>query len=290
MRIGVLSRNKDYWTTRKIIKAGRFRGHESEFIRTGDVQLRVNDVYFDAFYGAKSFRETDVVIPRVGRSLTDFGILLLNHLTLMGVPTTLSAAALSTARNKFATMQRLRGAGLRTPESFLVASKIKAGDVIERTPPPLVLKLLSGTQGVGVMRVEKASDVGPIIDTLVELKQLILIQSYIPNPGEDVRMFVVGDEVVGAMVRKASPNEWRSNIHLGGRGIPYKATREEVEMAIRAAGATGVEIAGIDMIMSKEGPYLIEVNASPGFKGLMKATDIDVPGKIIEYAVGKAKR
>jgi ribosomal protein S6--L-glutamate ligase len=290
LRIGVLSRSVDYWTTRKIIKAGRYRGHETEFYRTGDVQLRVDDVYFDAFHGSKSFRETDVVIPRIGRSLTDFGILLLNHLALMNVPTTLSAPGLSTARNKFATMQRLRAAGLRIPESFLVASKIKAGDVIVQSPPPLILKLLSGTQGVGVMKVEKVSDVGPIIDTLVELKQLILIQSYIPNPGEDIRMFVVGDEVVGAMVRKASPNEWRSNIHLGGKGIPYQSTETEAEMAVAAAKATGVEIAGIDMIMSKDGPYLIEVNASPGFKGLMKATDIDVPGKIIEYAVNKAKR
>lgn len=290
MRIGVLSRNMEYWTTKKIIKAGRFKGHETEFYRTGDVQLRVADVYFDAFHGAKSFRETDVVIPRIGRSLTDFGVLLLNHLELMGVPTTLSAPGLSTARNKFATMQKLRAAGLRIPESFLVASKIKAGDVIEQSPPPLILKLLSGTQGVGVMKVEKVSDVGPIIDTLVELKQLILIQSYVPNPGEDLRMFVVGDEVVGAMVRKASPNEWRSNIHLGGVGVLYQNTEAEGEMAVRAAKAVGLEIAGVDMIMSKDGPYLIEVNASPGFKGLMKATDVDVPGKIIDYAVGKARK
>jgi ribosomal protein S6--L-glutamate ligase len=290
LRIGVLSRNMDYWTTRKIIKAGRVMGHDTEFYKTGDVQLRVDDAYFDAFHGSKSFRETDVVIPRIGRSLTDFGVLLLNHLSLMGVSTTLAAQGLSTARNKFATMQRLRAAGLRIPESFLVASKIKAGDVIERSPPPLVLKLLSGTQGVGVMKVEKVSDVGPIIDTLVELKQLILIQSFIPNPGEDVRMFVVGEEVVGAMVRKASPNEWRSNIHLGGKGIPYSNSEAEAEMAVKAAKAVGVEIAGIDMILSKDGPYFIEVNASPGFKGLMKAADIDVPGKIIEYAVGKAKK
>jgi len=290
LRIGVLSRNLQYWTTRKIIKAGLIKGHDTEFVRTGDVQLRVDDVYFDAFHGAKSFRKTDVVIPRIGRSLTDFGVLLLNQLALMNVPTTLSAAGLSTARNKFATMQKLRGAGLKIPESFLVASKIKAGDVIEQTPPPLILKLLSGTQGVGVMRVDKVSDVGPIIDTLVELKQLILIQSYIPNPGEDVRMFVVGEEVVGAMIRKAGPLEWRANIHLGGKGVLYRPTAEEGEMAVRGAKSVGVEIAGVDMIMSPDGPYTIEVNASPGFRGLMKATDVDVPGKIIDYAVGKAKR
>jgi ribosomal protein S6--L-glutamate ligase len=280
----------EYWTTKKIIQAGRLMGHKTEFYRTGDVQLRVDDVHFDAFHGARSFRETDVVIPRIGRSLTDFGILLLNHLALMGVPTTLSAAGLATARNKFATMQKLRAAGLRIPESFLVASKIKAGDVIEQTPPPLILKLLSGTQGVGVMKVEKVSDVGPIIDTLVELKQLILIQSYVPNPGEDVRMLVVGGQVVGAMVRKAGPTEWRSNIHLGGRGIPYRNTEAEGEMAVKAAESVGLEIAGVDMIMANDGPYLIEVNASPGFKGLMKATDVDVPGRMIDYAAGKVKK
>jgi ribosomal protein S6--L-glutamate ligase len=117
-----------------------------------------------------------------------------------------------------------------------------------------------------------------------------LIQSYVPNPGEDVRMFVVGNQVVGAMVRKAGPAEWRSNIHLGGRGIPYQNTDTEGDMAVRAAEAVGLEIAGVDMIMAKDGPYLIEVNASPGFKGLMKATDVDVPGKIIEYAVEKARK
>jgi ribosomal protein S6--L-glutamate ligase len=290
MRIGVLSRNTEYWTTRKIIKAGRMKGHETEFVKTSDVQLRVDDVFFDAFQGAKSFRDMDVVIPRIGRSLTDFGVLLLNQLALMDVPTTMTASGLATARNKFATMQKLRAAGLRIPESFLVASKIKAGDVIERTPPPLILKLLTGTQGIGVMKVEKVSDIGPIIDTLVELKQLILIQSYISNPGEDIRMFVVGQEVVGAMVRKAGPTEWRSNIHLGGKGVLYLQSKEEAEMAVKAAAAVGVEIAGVDMIMSKDGPYFIEVNASPGFKGLMKATDVDVPGLIIDYAVEKAKK
>ena len=103
-------------------------------------------------------------------------------------------------------------------------------------------------------------------------------------------MLVVGRQVAGAMVRKAGPTEWRSNIHLGGRGIPYQKTEAEGEMAVRAAEAVGLEIAGVDMIMANDGPYLIEVNASPGFKGLMKATDVDVPGRIIEYAVGKAKK
>lgn len=290
MRVGVLSRNDDYWTTRKIIKAGRFKNHETDFVKTGDVQLKVDGEKFDAYFGSRSFREFDVVVPRIGRSLTDFGVLLLNHLSSMQVPTTLSADGLATARNKFATLQRLLKAGLRIPESFLVASKIKAGDVIETTPPPLILKLLSGTQGVGVMKVEKVSDVGPIIDTLVELKQLILIQSYIPNPGEDVRIFVIGDRVVGAMKRRAAPTEWRSNIHLGGTGFEYRPSGEEAEAGVKAAKAVGVEVAGVDMIISEDGPYVIEVNASPGFKGLMKATDIDVPGEIIDYAVSKARK
>lgn len=134
------------------------------------------------------------------------------------------------------------------------------------------------------------SDVRPIIDALVEPKKLMLIQSFVPNPGEDVRMFVVGEEVAGAMVRKAPPAEWRSNIHLRGRGIPYQNTETEGEMAIWAARAVGLETAGVDMIMAEDGPYFIEVNESPGFNGLMKATDVDVPEKTIEYAERKALR
>jgi ribosomal protein S6--L-glutamate ligase len=151
------------------------------------------------------------------------------------------------------------------------------------------MKLLSGTQGIGVMRVRDAKEAGPIIDTLSELDQMICLQKFLPNPGEDIRVFVIGEEIVGAMKRKAASHEWRSNIHMGGQGIPHKPSKAETETAVRAAEAVGVEIAGVDIISFDEEPYVIEVNASPGFRGLLAATGVNAAHKMAEYALEKAK-
>jgi ribosomal protein S6--L-glutamate ligase len=151
------------------------------------------------------------------------------------------------------------------------------------------MKLLSGTQGVGVMRVRDVKEAGPIIDTLSELDQMICLQRFLPNPGEDIRVFLVGGQVVAAMKRRAPPNEWRSNIHMGGIGIAHEPTTEEVETATKAAEAVAVEIAGVDLITVDNQPYVIEVNASPGFKGLLSATGINAASSIADYAISRAK-
>jgi ribosomal protein S6--L-glutamate ligase len=152
------------------------------------------------------------------------------------------------------------------------------------------MKLLSGTQGIGVMLVRDVKEAGPIIDTLSELDQMICLQKYLPNPGEDIRVFVAGREIVGAMKRKAAAHEWRSNIHIGGHGIAHKLSHSEADTAIKAAEAVGVEIAGVDLILVGTEPYVIEVNASPGFRGLLDATGTNAAEKIAEYALAKAKR
>ena len=142
--------------------------------------------------------------------------MLLKHFELMRIPSTLSIEGLTTARNKYLTLQALYAARVRIPESVLIASRIKTEEPTEYLSPPLVMKLLSGTQGIGVMRVRDVKEAGPIIDTLSELDQMICLQKFLPNPGEDIRVFLVDGEVVAAMKRKAAPNEWRSNIHIGG--------------------------------------------------------------------------
>jgi ribosomal protein S6--L-glutamate ligase len=152
------------------------------------------------------------------------------------------------------------------------------------------MKLLSGTQGIGVMLIRDVKEAGPIIDTLSELDQMICLQKFLPNPGEDIRVFLVGGRVVAAMKRKAPANEWRSNIHMGGLGIAHKPTAQETETAVKAAEAVGVEIAGVDLIDVENKPYVIEVNASPGFRGLLSATGINAGTSIAEYAISKAKR
>lgn len=288
MQIGVISKNREFWATTEIMKALQDKGVEPVYVKTPEIQL-VLGATVDAVYEKKSLRALNSVVPRVGRSLTQLGMMLLKQFELMRIPSTLSIEGLTTARNKYLTLQALHAAGVDIPESVLIASRIKT-EPTEYLSPPLVMKLLSGTQGVGVMRVRDVKEAGPIIDTLSELDQMICLQKFLPNPGEDIRVFLVNGHVVAAMKRQAAPNEWRSNIHMGGRGIPHKPSTSEAEISTKAAKAVGVEIAGVDLITVDEKPYVIEVNASPGFRGLLAATGVNAAASIAEYAISKAKR
>ncbi len=289
MQIGILSKNREFWATTEIINALRHKRVEPVYVKTPEVHLVLNSAV-DAIYEKQSLSRLDAVVPRIGRSLTQLGVMLLKQFELMKIPSTLSIQGLTTARNKYLTLQTLHASGVRIPESVLIASRIKSEEPNEYLSPPLVMKLLSGTQGVGVMRVRDVKEAGPIIDTLSELDQMICLQKFLPNPGEDVRVFLVAGQVVAAMKRRAAPNEWRSNIHMGGVGIAHKLTSQEVEAATKAAEAVEVEIAGVDLIAVDNNPYVIEVNASPGFRGLLEATGINAANSIADYAVSIAKR
>ena len=289
MQIGVLSKNREFWATTEIMKALTEKNVEPIYIKTPEVHL-ILGAKADAVYEKQSLSKLSEVIPRIGRSLTQLGVMLLKHFELMNIPSTLSRDGLVTARNKYLTLQTLHAAGVKIPESILIASRSKSEEPTDYLSPPLVMKLLSGTQGIGVMRVRDAKEAGPIIDTLSELDQMICLQKFLPNPGEDIRIFLTGGEVVAAMKRIAAPNEWRSNIHIGGHGIAHKPSQVETETAVRAARAVGVEVAGVDLISVDNEPYVIEVNASPGFRGLLAATGINAAAAIAEYAVTQAKR
>jgi len=289
MKIGVLSKNREFWATTEIMSALREKGAEPIFVRTPEVHLMLAGPKVDAIYERHSLSRLDSVIPRIGRSLTQLGVMILKQFELMKLPSTLSLNGLLTARNKYLALQALHGAGVKIPESVLIASRNKNEEPSEYLSPPLVMKLLSGTQGIGVMRVGDAKEAGPIIDTLSELDQMICLQKFLPNPGEDIRVFVIDGKIIGAMKRKAAPHEWRSNIHIGGQGIPHKPSVAETETSIKAAEAVGVEIAGVDLISVDEDPYVIEVNASPGFRGLLGATGINAAEEIAKYAIAKSK-
>ena len=288
MQIGVLSKNREFWATTEIMKAIRKKHVTPAYVKTPEIHL-VLDTEVDAIYEKKSLSSLDSVVPRIGRSLTQLGVMLLKQFELMKIPSTLSIQGLTTARNKYLTLQALHASGVRIPESVLIASRNKTEEPTEYLSPPLVMKLLSGTQGVGVMRVRDVKEAGPIIDTLSELDQMICLQKFLPNPGEDIRVFLVDGRVVAAMKRKAAPNEWRSNIHMGGIGMAHKPTTHEAEAATKAAEAVAVEIAGVDLITVDSQPYVIEVNASPGFRGLLSATGINAAHSIADYAISKAK-
>jgi ribosomal protein S6--L-glutamate ligase len=290
MRIGVLSKNQEFWATTEIIRALRDRRIEPVYLHTPQVHLNLDGKKADAVYDGRSLMDLDAAIPRIGRSLTQLGMMILKQFELMAIPSTLSMQGLLTARNKYLTLQALYSVGIRIPESVLIASRRRDQEPTDYLSPPIVMKLLSGTQGIGVMLVRDPKEAGPIIDTLSELDQIICIQKYLQNPGEDIRAFVVGDEIVAAMKRKAAPNEWRSNIHIGGHGTAHNLSEAEADAAIGAAQAVSVEIAGVDLITVDNEPFVIEVNASPGFNGLLDATGINAAQKIAEYAQAKVKK
>jgi ribosomal protein S6--L-glutamate ligase len=227
MKIGVLSRNSEFWATSEIMKALRNKNAEPIYLHTPKIHLTLEDEKVDAVFNKMSLSRLDAVIPRVGRSLTQLGIMLLRQLELMEIPSTLSTFGLMIARNKYLALQTLHAAGVKIPASVLIATRNRSEETMEYMSPPLVMKLLSGTQGVGVMLVRDVKEAGPIIDTLSELQQIICLQKYLPNPGEDIRVFRTGKEVVGAMRRKAAPHEWRSNIHMGGYGIAHKLSERD---------------------------------------------------------------
>ncbi len=271
-----------------ILKAAKAAGHTPVYLRTDQIRLVVGTPS-DAVHDGTSLRGNDVFIPRIGRSMTNFGKMLLRQLEIMGLPATLSDEALIVARNKFLALQALHEAGVPVPRTVLLASRPSPMESKALVPYPAVLKILSGTQGIGVMRVRDQDETASIVDTLNMFGEVVCLQEFIPNPGIDIRAFVVDGEVIASMKRVAPLWEWRANIHLGAKGFPVELDDHSKEIAIRASKSVGLEISGVDMIMSRGEWYVLEVNASPGFRGLLEATGVNAAGPIIEYAVSKAK-
>ncbi len=287
MRIGVLSRNEKYWSTERLLRAIERSGHEAIYLRTHRVRLRLGDG-FTAISQNVSLDTLDVIIPRIGRSLTDLGFVILRHFEIMGIPTTMNSLALLMARNKFLALQAMQESKVKVPRTVLLASRVESDEVLRMLPFPAVLKLLSGSQGMGVLRVKDSLEAASIVDTMQVLGQTMAFQEFIPHPGMDIRALVVGDEVVGSMKRVAALHEWRTNIHLGAKPRSHDLDEAGEEVAIRATKATGLEIAGVDMVYRDEAPYVLEVNACPGFRGLLEATGVDASSHMVEYAVQKA--
>ncbi|MFQ5987062.1 MAG: RimK family alpha-L-glutamate ligase, partial [Thermoplasmata archaeon] len=234
--------------------------------------------------------DLDIVIPRIGRSLTELGYLILKHLATMGVATTMTANALMTARNKFLALQALLKDGVSVPRTIFLGSRLDAEEALRLLPFPAVLKLLTGTQGLGVLRVRDASEAASIVDTLCVLGQTVCIQELIPHPGGDIRIFVVANRAIGSMKRVAALHEWRTNIHLGASPLDFPLDEATELMAVRAARATDLEIAGVDVVSREETSYVLEVNACPGYQGLLKATGVNAAEHMVAYAVEKARR
>ncbi len=286
MKIAILSRKYDLYSTRRLVEAANKHGHQADVIDTLRCYMNITSSKPTIHYKGNELPHYDAVVPRIGASITFYGAAVVRQLEMMNVFCVNDSVAITRARDKLRCLQLLSKKGIGLPITGFAHSLDEIKDLIKMVGgPPLIIKFLEGTQGIGVVLVETSKAARSVIEAFLGLKVNILVQEYIKEAaGVDIRCFVVGGEVVAAMKRQSqSAEEFRSNLHRGGEAISIEITEEERTMAIRAAHIMGLNVAGIDMLRSQRGPLIIEVNASPGIEGIEKATKKDVAGSIIEF-------
>ncbi|HIK43326.1 MAG TPA: 30S ribosomal protein S6--L-glutamate ligase [Leptolyngbyaceae cyanobacterium M65_K2018_010] len=289
-KIVILSRDATLYSTRRLREAGEMRGHEMQVIDHMRCYMNITSHKPKVMYQGKPLEGVDAVIPRIGASHTFYGTAVVRQFEIMGVFTANTSMAISRSRDKLRSLQIMARRGIGLPVTgFAHSTKDIEGVVDIVGGAPLVIKLLEGTQGIGVVLAETHQAAKSVIEAFRGLNANILVQEFIKEAGGmDIRCFVIGDKVVAAMKRQGAPGEFRSNLHRGGSATKVRLTPEERSTAIRAAKAMGLRVAGVDLLRSNHGPVVMEVNSSPGLEGIEKATDIDVGGKIIDFVVKHA--
>ncbi|WP_071871455.1 30S ribosomal protein S6--L-glutamate ligase [Atopomonas hussainii] len=285
MKIAVLSRNAKLYSTRRLIEAGEARGHEMVVVDTLRCYMNIASHKPQIHYNSAPLEGFDAVIPRIGASVTFYGCAVLRQFEMMGVAPLNESVAITRSRDKLRSLQLLSRKGIGLPITGFAHSPDDIPDLIDMVGgAPLVIKLLEGTQGIGVVLAETPKAAESVIEAFMGLKANIMVQEYIKEAGgADIRCFVVGDKVIAAMKRQAKAGEFRSNLHRGGSSSLIKITPEERMTAIRAAKVMGLNVAGVDILRSNHGPVVMEVNSSPGLEGIEQTTEKDVAGIIIEY-------
>ncbi len=285
MKIAVLSRNPRLYSTRRLVEAGQQRGHEMQVIDTLRAYMNIASHKPQIHYRGQAMEGFDAVIPRIGASVTFYGCAVLRQFEMMGVYPLNESVAISRSRDKLRALQLLSRKGIGLPVTGFAHSPDDIPDLIQMVGgAPLVIKVLEGTQGIGVVLAETHKAAESVIEAFLGLKQDIMVQEYIQEAGgADIRCFVVGDKVIAAMKRQAKAGEFRSNLHRGGSASLIKITPEERMTAVRAAKVMGLNVAGVDILRSNHGPLVMEVNSSPGLEGIETTTGKDVAGMIIEH-------
>lgn len=285
MKLAILSRNTKLYSTRRLVEAARERHHSVRVLDPLRCYMRIGDDGFDMHYKGRPTAGYNAVIPRIGASVTRYGNAVLHQFELMGCRTPNPSAAIAAARDKLRCHQLLAAQGIGLPATVFGDNPDDTVDLLSMLgPPPHVIKLNEGTQGAGVMLTEKPSASRSVIEALRGLYANFLVQEYIAEAdGADLRCFVVGDQVVAAMLRQASPGDFRSNLHRGGSARAVVPSADEVALAVRAAGVLGLGVAGVDLIRADRGPLVLEVNASPGLEGIEQASGIDIAGRIVDH-------
>lgn len=285
MKIAILSRNAKLYSTRRLVEAAQQRGHEVLVLDHLKCDLLIEAGHPYIMYKGEKLTGIDAIIPRIGASVTFYGTAVVRQFEMMKVTNPVDSQAIVRSRDKLRCMQLLSRAGLGLPKTAFTNYSVKVKELIEEVGgAPLVIKLLEGTQGLGVVLAETEKAAESVIEAFHNLKARIIVQEFIEEAkGADIRAFVVNGEVVGAMKRQGKEGEFRSNLHRGGTGSLIKLTRAEKAAALLAANTLGLKIAGVDMLQSKRGPLILEVNSSPGLEGIEKATRQDIAGKIIQF-------
>ncbi len=294
MLLGILSRSPLLYTTRRFVESAERRGHRAAVINPLRCTLVLSREAPQVFHRGLEARlpQVDVVVPRIGASITDQGLAIVNQFAMMGVPLVNSAQPIARSRDKLRALQLLVRAGIDIPRTVMARDPRQVHRALDMVGGlPAVIKVLQGTQGIGVILAETEQVVQTVVETFASLGMNILIQEFIEeSEGRDLRALVVGSRVVAAMRRQARLGEFRSNVHRGGSSTGVDLPTEYQRAALRATRAMGLQVAGVDMLESKQGPKLLEVNSSPGFEGLERATGVDVAGAIVDYAMALARR
>jgi ribosomal protein S6--L-glutamate ligase len=292
MNIAILSTGPKLYSTRRLKEAGEARGHRVEIIDHMKCVLYIEKQNPMVLYQGRKLDYFDAVIPRIGASVTFYGAAVVRQFEMMKVFTAVESQALIRSRDKLRSLQILSRAGLGMPKTiFMDYSKETEGIIEAVGGAPVVIKLLEGTQGLGVVLAENKKAAQSVIEAFHGLKTRIIVQEFIKeSKGADIRAFVVDGEVVGAMRRQAKEGEFRSNLHRGGTATVVKLDRHEKHAAVIAAKKMGLGVAGVDMLPSRRGPLIVEVNSSPGLEGIEGATKVDIGGKIVQYLEKNASK
>jgi ribosomal protein S6--L-glutamate ligase len=291
MKIAILSRNAKLYSTARLVKAAENRGHEVRVLDVLRCYMNITSHNPSIHYRGEDLTGFDAVIPRIGASVTFYGTAVLRQFEMMNVMPLNESVAISRSRDKLRSTQLLARKGIGLPVTGFANNPDDITDLIDQVGgAPLVIKLLEGTQGIGVVLAETHNAAESVIQAFMGLNANIMVQEFIKEAeGSDIRCFVVGDKVVAAMKRQSPPGEFRSNLHRGGTASLIRLTPEERSTAVRAAKIMGLNVCGVDMLRSNHGPVIMEVNSSPGLKGIEEASGKDIAGMIIEFIENRFK-
>lgn len=293
MKIAILSNGNANYSTKRLVEEATARGHEVTVVKYKNCYLSLDEKHPDVFYDGNKLGQFDAILPRISNSMTNYGCAIVRQFEMQGVWTVSSSIAITRARNKLRAAQLLTKAGIDTPRTFVSRNTTDIDALLDHIGVPMIIKLATGTHGNGVVLADTKKAAKSALQAFYLYNEdgtNILLQEYIKeSAGIDIRAFVVGSKVVASMKRQSLDDDFRSNLHKGGEGTAVKLTDEERKIAVRAAKAMGLHVAGVDLMRSSRGPLILEVNASPGF-GIERVTGRNVAKPIIEYIEHNATR